>query len=229
MKILLFVLIFTGLNFYCSAQQIAGKVFSTSGCYSGEDFDYYFFEDSTVLAICSDCSAKPQVRSGKWSVKEQQVHYQLTMEWRGNPLGKADEEGKFSAFTALSVNIDKKGSENLIMFGDEYESKNCMKVIKNELKSSNSHAALKTSFVGRFPQSSERLLRSADLKGLKPTDLKIMCNEIYARYGLIFKSKDMAAYFEKQAGYEKRLENAEAFLSEIEQKNIAFIKKYELK
>jgi hypothetical protein len=30
-------------------------------------------------------------------------------------------------------------------------------------------------------------------------------------------------------GYEMRLDNAEAFLSEIEQKNIAFIKKYEAK
>jgi hypothetical protein len=39
----------------------------------------------------------------------------------------------------------------------------------------------------------------------------------------------MAAYFEKQAGYKKILENAEAFLSEIEQKNVAFIKKYEVK
>jgi len=229
MKISFFVLTFICLGFYCKAQQVAGKVLSTSDCYSGEDFNYYFFEDNTVLAICSDCTAKPHVRRGTWLVKDQQVQYQLTMEWRGNPVGTPDKEGKHVSYDAVSVNIDKKGKENLTEFADDYESTNCIKVIKNELKSSNPHAALKTGFVGRFPKSSERLLTTADLKGLKPKDLKIMRNEIYARYGLIFQSKDMADYFEKKAGYEKRLENAEAFLSEIEQKNVAFIKKYEVK
>jgi len=229
MKISFFALTFICLGFYSKAQEVAGKVLSTSDCYSGEDFNYYFFEDNSLLAICSDCTSKPQVRSGKWSVKDQQVHYQLTMEWRGNPVGKPATVGSYDVYTAVSVNIDKKGSEKLILFSDDYKSANCIKVIKNELKNSNPHTVLKTAFNGRFPQSSERLLTAADLKGLKPKDLRIMRNEIYARYGLIFKSQDMASYFEKQAGYEKRLENAEAFLSEIELKNVAFIKKYEVK
>lgn len=229
MKIILFVLIFTSLQFYCKAQNIVGKVYSTSDCYSGKDFDYYFFEDNILLVICVDCKSKPHVLSGKWSVNEQGIQYQLSKEWKGNPVGKADEEGNYAIYTALSVNIDQKDSMELTMFSDDYESRNCIKVIKNELKSSNPHAALKTAFVGRFPQSSERLITTADLKGLNPKDLRLMRNEIYARYGLIFKSKDLATYFEKQVGYEMRLDNAEAFLSEIEQKNIAFIKKYEAK
>jgi len=227
MRLLLFSLLFFASFSFCKAQEVEGRVFSNSDCYSGEDFNYYFFEDKSVLAICSDCSAKPHVRLGKWSVSGQEVQYQLSMEWKAKPIAEADENGKYAAFTALSVNIDKKGKLDLKMFSDDYKPMNCMKVEKNELKSSDPHAVLKTEFTGRFPQSSERLLTTADIKGLKPKDLRIMRNEIYARYGLIFKSQDLATYFEKQAGYEKRLENAEAFLSEIEQKNVIFIKKYE--
>lgn len=73
-----------------------------------------------------------------------------------------------------------------------------------------------------------KLLSEDDLRNIPKSDLRIMRNEIYARHGYIFKSKDMQEYFSKKPwynGYESNTNNIE--LNDIEQKNIALIKRYE--
>ncbi len=229
---LLLLLLITG-SVQIQAQNIAGKAYTSSDCYSGEDFDYYFFEDSTVLAKCVGCDAKPYIRQGKWTVSGKEVHYTLTKEWKGkgvgNPIKECDINCEYNLYNALFSQISKKGEIPLQLFEEEYKSPNCFKVKKHELKKSDPHAMLKTEFLGRFPQSSQRPLSTSDFKGMMPSDLKIMRNEIYARYGYIFKTKDMEIYFSKQVGYKAKMENVDAFLSELEQKNIAMIKKYEPK
>jgi len=79
----------------------------------------------------------------------------------------------------------------------------------------------------RFPQASERILSSSDLSGLSKYDLKIMRNEIFARHGYIFTTSDMKQYFSNQSWYSPRYGNVTSMLTNIEQKNIAFIKRYE--
>ncbi len=79
----------------------------------------------------------------------------------------------------------------------------------------------------RFPQASERLLSPEDLLGLSKSDLKIMRNEIYARYGYIFKTPDMKSYFAEQPWYTAKYEDVSQRLSSIENQNISLIKKYE--
>jgi hypothetical protein len=54
-----------------------------------------------------------------------------------------------------------------------------------------------------------------------------MRNEIYARYGYIFKSKEMRNYFTAQSWYTPRYSDVSSFLSETEKKNIELIKRYE--
>jgi len=84
-----------------------------------------------------------------------------------------------------------------------------------------------TSNSGRFPQTSERILSSSDLSGLSKYDLKIMRNEIFARHGYIFTTSDMKQYFSNQSWYSPRYSNVTSMLTDIEQKNIAYIKRYE--
>ena len=79
----------------------------------------------------------------------------------------------------------------------------------------------------RFPQASERLLSASDLSGLSKYDLKIMRNEIFARHGYVFQTKDMKNYFQNQSWYTPRYSNVTSMLTSIEQKNIAMIKRYE--
>ena len=81
-----------------------------------------------------------------------------------------------------------------------------------------------------LPDSSEKKLRAADLKKLSAEDLRLARNEIYARHGLLFQSEDLVSYFSEKEWYEGTVEDEDQItLSEIEQDNIALIKKYEKK
>jgi hypothetical protein len=84
-----------------------------------------------------------------------------------------------------------------------------------------------TSFQGRYPQASQRLLSVYDLSGMSKQDLKIMRNEIFARHGYIFKTPEMKSYFVTQSWYHGQYADVTSLLSSIENQNVEFIKKHE--
>lgn len=80
---------------------------------------------------------------------------------------------------------------------------------------------------GLYGFTSERLLTEDDLSNMTNNELKIMRNEIYARHGYIFKTKRMKEYFSTQPWYEGIYDDVSSMLSEIEVKNVEFIKRHE--
>lgn len=83
---------------------------------------------------------------------------------------------------------------------------------------------------GRWPWTSERLIRPTELGPLSLGELELMRNEIYARHGWIFRRPDLRNYFESQPWYRPKSDNAyysnrqvEAELSPIERRNIQII------
>lgn len=80
---------------------------------------------------------------------------------------------------------------------------------------------------GLYPQASTRLLESSDLEGKSKLELKIMRNEIFARYGYMFKTDDMKKHFGAQSWYRPSAADVSSRLTQIEKKNIEFIKQYE--
>lgn len=80
---------------------------------------------------------------------------------------------------------------------------------------------------GQYPQSSAKDLKEADVENLRPADLRIMRNEIYARHGYGFKLADMRAHFEKQDWYMAVSQDITDNLTAREKKNEALIKRYE--
>jgi len=83
-------------------------------------------------------------------------------------------------------------------------------------------------FEGRFPNSSYRLLTVNDLDKFDTDSLKIMRNEIFARYSYKFlEGNDMYLYFQQQEWYRARYKNVDTFLTDIELKNIELIKNIE--
>jgi hypothetical protein len=80
---------------------------------------------------------------------------------------------------------------------------------------------------GRFPQGSDRYVSSHELYKLTQWDLKIMRNEILARHGYIFQTKDMKEYFLKQKWYEPKYDEVDDMLSEIEKDNLSHIRVFE--
>lgn len=80
---------------------------------------------------------------------------------------------------------------------------------------------------GLYPLTRLRLLQPVDIEGMTRDELRLMRNEIYARHGYIFSSRDLQEHFLAQPWYSPRSRDVEAELSEIERRNVLFIKKYE--
>jgi hypothetical protein len=81
--------------------------------------------------------------------------------------------------------------------------------------------ALSEYFPGRFPYTSNKLLRISELQKMTKPNLRIMRNEIFARYGYIFTSGgDMDTHFGQQEWYTPMHHNVDAFLTEIESENL---------
>ena len=77
-----------------------------------------------------------------------------------------------------------------------------------------------------FPDSDIRKLTSGDLTYLSKEQLKIARNEIYARHGHMFQTKDMQAYFSKQSWYREN-PYFTGKLTDIETYNVELIKSRE--
>jgi hypothetical protein len=81
--------------------------------------------------------------------------------------------------------------------------------------------------VGNWPEASQRLLKTADVENLPASELAFMRNEIFARHGYCFSRKELRQQFENEDWYVPNTINIKGFLTEIEKKNIALIKRYE--
>ncbi len=79
---------------------------------------------------------------------------------------------------------------------------------------------------GKYAFVSQRELNREDVENLLPEELRIMVNEIYARYGYCFYKKDMRYYFESQPWYMPITTYVGENVTELEWKNIDLITQY---
>lgn len=78
---------------------------------------------------------------------------------------------------------------------------------------------------GEYPQASLRLLRPEELKAMSKEALRLMRNEVFARYGYIFrKGGAMERHFRKQDWYWGQHTDVNHFLTELERQNIQRIR-----
>ncbi|HAX53594.1 YARHG domain-containing protein [Muricomes intestini] len=87
-----------------------------------------------------------------------------------------------------------------------------------------------------LPDSNTKLLKEPDIKRLSAQDLNYARNEIYARHGRKFSSKELQEYFESKSWYQGKYEGKDfdsnygvKVLSDIEKKNSELLKKAEYK
>ncbi len=81
-----------------------------------------------------------------------------------------------------------------------------------------------------LPDSDSRVLSEADLAGLSHEQLCFARNEIYARHGRIFRTPQIAAYFNSKSWYHGTVEPdkfSESVFNSCETANIRLIKDYE--
>jgi hypothetical protein len=82
-----------------------------------------------------------------------------------------------------------------------------------------------------YPETATRRLTRADLAGKSKRELRIMRNEIFARYGYRFGKSDLRTHFERKSWYDPTTTDA-AYLynhrfTQIERDNVTFIRKFE--
>lgn len=80
---------------------------------------------------------------------------------------------------------------------------------------------------GRYPEASTRLLTESDLAGKDAEALSNMRNEVFARHGHRFKTPRLHQLFSKQDWYTAQTDDAGPLLTELERKNIAWIRQAE--
>ncbi len=91
-----------------------------------------------------------------------------------------------------------------------------------------SKATNESKVFGLYPEASTKLLTLSDIESLNTEALKIMRNEIFARYGHSFNDGGkMDLYFKSQSWYTSKNLDATTLISEIEKQNIALIKTLE--
>jgi len=81
--------------------------------------------------------------------------------------------------------------------------------------------------VGNWPEASTRPLKTADVENLPKSELEFMRNEIFARHGYCFAKKNLRQQFENEEWYVPNTIDIKGFLTEVEKRNIALIKRYE--
>lgn len=80
---------------------------------------------------------------------------------------------------------------------------------------------------GDYTFVSMRKLTEKDLDGYATFELRQMRNEVFARYGYIFKSEDLKAYFSKMKWYAPKHQNVDIYISDIEAGNLELITQIE--
>lgn len=81
--------------------------------------------------------------------------------------------------------------------------------------------------VGKYPETSRKILTEDDVAGYGTADLEYMRNEIFARHGYCFKKKHLRKLFEDKDWYVPANTDIKDALTDIEKKNIATIMRFE--
>lgn len=204
-----------GASTILSAQKVAGVDYTDYGCgeFSGA---MSFNSNKDASAYCLDCD-EPYLLIGKWSIQGNEVVLTANKLWTIKNK---------KASVSASNRVLKFPSKH---FKNEEYSDGCTAISFPEDKNRNidPHRLFRTEFEGEYTFTKDRLITYDDIADLSKKELRIMRNEIYARYGHTFKSKDLKDYFNNQENYQELVEDAAVFLSPIESQNADFIKRYE--
>jgi hypothetical protein len=120
--------------------------------------------------------------------------------------------------TFIEVTVDKKIQKGLLL-------KN-LKLDISEFP--NQYINFEKCLEGKYKKTFYKYLTKDDIKDLSLKELKIMRNEIFARYNYKFKAGgEMSKYFSSKPWYRAENSNVDRYLTKIEKANVSFLKKEE--
>ncbi len=187
---------------------------------SGPENDYEFCNDGTVwISYGFDGQSH-----GKWHISNDTIyftdlifHYKIGVDdyklagdhaWYNHYIGQ----------TFLKP-IEKFVSINQIKNPRWFE----IKEMNCDNQKEKYYNSLSEIFPGNYGFASYKPLNNNDLKNYDSKTLRLIRNEIFARYGYSFKSKELQQYFETQSWYKPEYGSYDTLLTEIEKNNIELL------
>ena len=178
----------------------------------------------TYIVIAIGCSITTMAATGLYSEEyfadRQEAQEQREMEEAKKKIKKevkrkAEEEKKAKEEAKRKAEEEKKAKEEAKRKAEEE------KKAKEEAK--------RKEYI--FPDSDKKYLTEEEVLGIDANVLKMAKNEIFARHGYIFKSKEIKEYFQKTSWYKEKVEadnfNSDKVFNDFEKKNVELIKKVE--
>ncbi len=195
---------------------------------AGDDIDYYFYQDNKLLI--RDLYSDNDYKSGNWTLKNDTIFLELNVHFGKRGLGnqnipegmetvessheyRYDDYANFVEYTKLNEKINIIDVKNKSQYRiDSLKFASDLIIDLNKFK-----------LDGEYTQASMKHLDSIDLADFSKKQLRLMRNEIFARYDYIFNSQDLREYFGPKKWYLPKNENIDLYLTEIEKKNIELI------
>lgn len=208
----------------------AGMEVRNSDCCAGTD--WFFFADEVVIS--KDSSGL--VGWGHWRLDGDAVLVATERVWdrkgAGRVLYVANEGDVHERYVAVTEARDppiiKRLSAAEFQPADPAECGGARPHHRPE----DPHAFLRL-FDGEHPETFQRLLRPEELEGKSAAELRLMRNEIFARYGLRFRDPALRGRFERlqvgRDGAEPRLVAVDAWLTDVERENVDLLAAAEAK
>lgn len=162
----------------------------------------------TILGY-SIVTANERAFSGSWQEVPEGIAFRV------NEPGDHPEDGTFT----MTFNAKTKSLDGIWDANDTSKASVKMTLTQRKFKYDPK--------VGMYPKTSTKLLKVADVENMKPAELRLMRNEIYARHGYSFIIEDMQKHFASVDWYMPVALDVTAKLTPIETKNAALIKRYE--
>ena len=224
----LLALIFISVLAYAQPKLQPGLLIKNP-CLEGESQIYLLANNVAIEAYYGGYCRSPWVTIGTWSVKNNDLYFHFTTAYEEEGFGKIihedDMEIEYEKYKAIKKSKNRKFRISRDTLIDP--SGTCQYFEQHNYKMATPQTFLHLNFKEKYPFTKTRLVTHSDIANLSKQELRLMRNEIFARYGLIFNSADLKKYFNSLEGYTERLNDVTAFLNDIETKNIDFIKSYE--
>lgn len=194
----------------------------------------YVFKSTNDYIFIHDCIGDSEIYDlGRWERKGDTILIFITHTIGTRPIGEPTNP----EYKSAAVPEDYLTYKTYVHFESWDEKKKIINVndflhsmctISEEEKAS--HIKINTDnylIPGDYKYVSCKILTENDIKNHSKSELRLMRNEVFARYGYRFKSDDLRIYFSKKDWYFPKLDKADEFLTDIEIKNIDLIKRLE--
>jgi len=232
MKVILLFFTITLVNTLASGQTIYGfKRFDDSKLKPWlpehiQEYQYlYYFGfsklQSSLILIIDSNSCYAQIKYGEWVKKGKERDW----DWHYTTLKNVKIQGnKFFSDKTNGEFVIYDNTQGLVLYNNPWSSLGK----KGEYELGFACASIDSYYYGKFSYTSFRQLNKDKLTEMTLADLKIMRNEIYARYGYIFNlGSEMDTYFKMQGWYKGQYRDVNAYLTDLEKRNIKLIQMIE--